>query len=237
MFKGDYDSEASEQVACDTRSNRFGAIDPRLALDALIHQNGMTYSAVSKLLGRNAAYVQQFIKRGTPQKLDERDRAILAQRFNVTEAALGAPALEGKVTSPAVALPVMDFLNVSERSYQSDSAAGFDMMMFDRRWLNSLSSARTSQLVILLAFGNNMHPTISSGDVLLVDRSELSPSRSGIYVTRYASTYSISRIIVNPTIDSLDIAHDTKAYPVVTGLCRSEVDTWGKVLWVSRRFD
>ena len=37
---------------------------PRQALDDLIREREETYAAVSRLLGRNSAYIQQYIKRG-----------------------------------------------------------------------------------------------------------------------------------------------------------------------------
>ena len=61
----------------------------RQALDVLIRQRGEDYSSLSRLLGRNAAYIQQFIKRGTPKKLSEDDRRTLARYFGVDERELG----------------------------------------------------------------------------------------------------------------------------------------------------
>ena len=60
----------------------------RSLLDNLIQKKGESYLSVSRLLGRNAAYVQQFIKRGSPRKLDEYDRYLLAAYFDVDERAL-----------------------------------------------------------------------------------------------------------------------------------------------------
>src|SRR3546814_11074759 len=65
----------------------------REELDRLIRQRNVGYSAVSRLLNRNPAYIQQFIKRGSPRKLDDEDRRILAQFFGVDEQVLGGPAL------------------------------------------------------------------------------------------------------------------------------------------------
>ena len=52
--------------------------DARKALDDLIQQRGCNYSSISRLLGRNAAYIQQYIRRGSPRQLDEQDRSVLA---------------------------------------------------------------------------------------------------------------------------------------------------------------
>lgn len=230
MYKSDVESEPSDPVDCDLQSPHFGVIDPRTTLDRLIRRNGTTYSAVSKILGRNSAYVQQFIKRGTPQKLDERDRAILAQRFGVTEEVLGGRVTERTTKLPGAILPVMDVLNVTERSHQSNRAAGFDGMMFDKRWLNIIAPSDTSPILVFLAFGHDMHATISPGDILLVDRSEVPPSRNGIYVICYASAHSVNRITLNSTQDSLVISGDNEKCPELPSVNPSDVGVWGRVL-------
>ena len=66
--------------------------EARAALQRLIEDKGEDYSGLSRLLGRNAAYVQQYIKRGSPRRLAEADRRLLARYFGVDETALGGPA-------------------------------------------------------------------------------------------------------------------------------------------------
>ena len=66
-------------------------VDARDTLERLMNDRGDSSVALSRLLGRNAAYVQQFIKRGVPRKLDEEDRRTLARYFGVAEAMLGGP--------------------------------------------------------------------------------------------------------------------------------------------------
>jgi phage repressor protein C with HTH and peptisase S24 domain len=237
MYKNDGYSDSSETFESNQQSTRFGAIDPRSTLKDLIRQNSTTYAAVSKLLGRNSAYIQQFIKRGSPKKLDELDRVKLAEYFSVTGDVLGGPVTETKATFPTVVLPVIDLLHVSESSRQGDTISGFDTMLLDKRWLNSMTFVRPSQLLILLAFGDYMHPTISSGDILLVDRSERSPSRDGIYVIRHSSVYSINRIAMSSSVDSIDVISDNAAHQNLLGLRPSEIDVWGRVLYVGRKLD
>ena len=64
----------------------------RAALQRLIEERGEDYAGLSRLLGRNPAYIQQYIKRGSPRRLAEDDRRLLARYFGVDEAALGGPA-------------------------------------------------------------------------------------------------------------------------------------------------
>ncbi|RIA44086.1 hypothetical protein DFR49_2323 [Hephaestia caeni] len=67
--------------------------DPAAArrnLAELIRARDASMAELSRLLGRNEAYLQQFIRRGSPERLDEDDRLRLAQYFNVDERLLGA---------------------------------------------------------------------------------------------------------------------------------------------------
>ena len=51
---------------------------PRDALDRLAQARGTSLAALSRMLGRNLAYLQQYVRRGTPRALPERDRRLLA---------------------------------------------------------------------------------------------------------------------------------------------------------------
>ncbi|MGC5075318.1 hypothetical protein, partial [Escherichia coli] len=55
--------------------------DPRARLAALIDGDTASYAALSRMLRRNDAYLQQYVRRGTPRDLAERDRALLAAYF------------------------------------------------------------------------------------------------------------------------------------------------------------
>ena len=65
--------------------------DPRAVLERLIHQRGEDCASLSRLIGRNPAYVQQFIRRGTPKRLSEADREMLARYFGAPSQASGTP--------------------------------------------------------------------------------------------------------------------------------------------------
>ena len=71
--------------------------DPRAALARLIAENAEDFAGLSKLVGRNPTYIQQFIKRGSPKKLPETERGILARYFGVDESVLGGPDARAEV--------------------------------------------------------------------------------------------------------------------------------------------
>lgn len=66
-------------------------MDPvRARLHQLIEHDGISLAELSRIAGRNAAYVHQFMTRGTPRRLDEDVRLALAKHFNIDERELGA---------------------------------------------------------------------------------------------------------------------------------------------------
>ena len=67
----------------------------RAALQRLIEERGEDYAGLSRLLGRNPAYIQQYITRGTPKRLSPKDVAILARYFGVGEDVLSGVSVSG----------------------------------------------------------------------------------------------------------------------------------------------
>ena len=80
----------------------------RQTLDELIIKRKVNYASISRLLGRNPAYIQQYIRRGSPKHLDDADRRVLAQFFGVNEDVLGAPLHRGDPVIDLVQVPVMN---------------------------------------------------------------------------------------------------------------------------------
>ncbi|KAI1692894.1 hypothetical protein DdX_20963 [Ditylenchus destructor] len=73
------------------------SIEQREALERAAVARGESLAALSRLIGRNAAYLQQFVTRGSPRLLAEADRRKLARYLGLSDAALGGPAVEGLV--------------------------------------------------------------------------------------------------------------------------------------------
>jgi hypothetical protein len=50
----------------------------------------VSLASLSRLVGKNASYLQQFVTKGSPKRLGEDERLVLAQFFGVDERELGA---------------------------------------------------------------------------------------------------------------------------------------------------
>ena len=62
----------------------------RALIEQRADQCGESLASLSQIIGRNDAYLQQFVRRGTPKRLPEDARLKLAYYLNVDERQLGA---------------------------------------------------------------------------------------------------------------------------------------------------
>ncbi|MEO5867236.1 MAG: hypothetical protein ABIS14_12755 [Sphingomonas sp.] len=68
----------------------LGMEEPHILINQLSRARGESLAALSRLIGRNAAYLHQFITRRSPTRLGEDERLKLAQHFGIDERRLGA---------------------------------------------------------------------------------------------------------------------------------------------------
>lgn len=209
--------------------------DVRSELDRLIQQSGSDYAGVSRLIGRNAAYVQQFIKRGTPKRLAEQDRRRLADYFGIGEERLGGSAAAAAAADYAP-VPVLDVgasAGPGSITGREDERAH---IAFDARWLRTLGLGKADDLSIIRVEGDSMLPTLAHGDEILVDRGDgTGRLRDGIYVVRVEGALIVKRLAVNPAARRVAIRSDNRAYPDWPECDLDAIDVVGRVLWAGRR--
>lgn len=66
------------------------AIDPRARVQQLASSRRVSLASLSRLVGKNSSYLQQFITKGSPKRLGEDERLKLARFFGIDERELGA---------------------------------------------------------------------------------------------------------------------------------------------------
>jgi phage repressor protein C with HTH and peptisase S24 domain len=209
--------------------------DPRLVLERLCAERGEDFAGLSRMLGRNAAYIQQFIRRGTPKRLKEEERRKLARYFSISETLLGGPPDAGganglvSVKRHAVAVSAGPGAIVAEE-------LGKPCFAFDERWLKSLTSTPASSLSIVRVEGDSMAPTLSAGDEILVDLGDaVDRLRDGIYVLRVDDAVVVKRLALHPAGRRVTIQSDNPAYPDWPDCGIDQVNCIGRVIWAGRR--
>lgn len=214
-------------------------------MERLARERGDDYSALSRMIGRNAAYIQQFIKRGTPRRLAERDRRILAEYFAVDERMLGAPAENVSRKNPAGDwLAGRDMVAVRQFAVNASAGPGaladdeqeLSQIAFPARWLRKLAGGDPAELSIISVSGDSMEPTLSDGDEILVSRGDGAERlRDGIYVLRDDNAVIVKRIAINPASRRFTIKSDNAGYPDWPDCDLDSVEVIGRVVWAGRR--
>lgn len=205
----------------------------REELDRLIQQRRLGYSSISRMIGRNSSYIQQFIKRGSPRKLDDDDRRTLAGFFGVDEQVLGGP--PAPMRDGLIEIPVLNVDASAGFGAIAESETAHTRFGFDERWLGRLTRAKSASLSIIHVLGDSMEPTLSDGDEVLVDASDQgSRLRDGIYVLRADDALVVKRVTLKPGGRKITISSDNSAYPSWDDVDRSEIHVVGRVIWFGR---
>ena len=207
--------------------------DPRATLDRLIADNGDDYAGLSKLLGRNAAYIQQFIKRGSPKRLPELERGILARYFGVDEQLLGgiAPLV---VQTGLRLIPKLSVGASAGPGAHNDAEALGGQIGFDEKWLRKMG-VDPKQLSLIRVEGDSMLPTLADGDDIMVDRTAATAAlRDGIHVVRMDDVLMVKRL-ARGLAGRLSVLSDNPAYPDWADVDGAAVSIIGRVVWTGRR--
>lgn len=207
--------------------------DPRAALDLLIAENGDDYAGLSKLVGRNAAYIQQFIKRGSPKKLPEVERGILARYFGVDEQVLGGIAMPAMKAGLRL-IPKLAVGASAGPGAMNDAETLAGKIGFDEKWLRK-QGLEPSKLSLIRVDGDSMSPTLNDGDDIMVDNSAAATSlRDGIHVIRMDDTLMVKRLARRPK-GRLSVISDNSAYPGWADVDGPSITVIGRVVWAGRR--
>lgn len=207
---------------------------PQVALQRLIEEHREDYASLSRLIGRNAAYIQQFIKRGTPKQLKENDRRLLASYFGVSEVTLGGP--QDDPSSDWVPVPVLDVSASAGHGAYNEGEASRGAVGFDPRWLRALTRGPTDGLSIIRVIGESMTPTLADGDEVIVDKRDgVGCLRDGIYVLRLDDSLMVKRLARRPTGPGVSIRSDNPDYPSWQNVDPSRINIVGRVLWYGRK--
>ena len=214
--------------------------DPRSALDRLLTERGVDYAQLSARIGRNPAYIQQYIKRGSPRRLAEEDRARIAAYLGVPEAMLGGPVQ--RIAAPArpggAAMVLVPKLAIGASAGAGRTVDGEPVegaVAFDPKWLRELG-ADARALSIIRVEGDSMAPTLNDGDDILVDGGDAAGRlRDGIYVLRMDDALMVKRIARAPGPGRISVISDNAQYRSWDDLPMSAVQLVGRVVWTGRR--
>lgn len=211
--------------------------NPRQVLESLCAERGENFASLSRLIGRNDAYIQQYLRKGTPRQLAERERRTLARYFQIPESMLGGLPEDAKAELgelvPVMRSPVRVSAGPGAFTGEEGTRPYF---AFDPRWLKALTGSPASKLSLIRVEGDSMAPTLSAGDDILVDLAD-GPERlrDGIYVLRVDGTLLVKRLAIHPVGRRVTVQSDNPAYGDLPDCRLDEIDCVGRVIWTGRK--
>lgn len=232
-------------------------LDPtRLRVMKLIQQKRTDLKNASLAIGRNAAYLQQYLYRGIPKTLPEDAREALAAFLGVPEESLrppktesaAEPALPHVVAAPpptAIGGGMPGFSQVPELDVRASAGHGAfhegdeeikAVWMFPDAVIRHELRARSANLRIITIDGDSMEPLLASGDRVLVDTAQRVPAPPGIFVIWDGLGIVAKRIEHIPTAEPSRIVIKS-VNPIYGDYERptEEVNIIGRVIWAGKK--
>jgi|SRR5581483_11007733 len=234
-------------------------LDPvRTRVLKLIEDRDTDLKHASLKIGRNAAYLHQFIFRGTPKVLTEDVREALAKHLGIDESELRhrkvpprKPRSKRNANHNRAAVPLRTahvpegFVGIAEIDVRASAGPGAfneDLEETKVTWLFPEAIVRhefrapPNELRMITVDGDSMEPLLSSGDRILIDTSQRVPVPPGIFVVWDGMGLVAKRVEHIPNSDPAKVViksvnPEYQAYERIA----EEVNVVGRVVWVARR--
>lgn len=166
---------------------------PRETLLQLLSESEFDLKSLSEKIGRNSAYLQQYVTRGSPRELGEPEREAVADLLGVDPNVFRSEGAQNRSKRPKVAREPSSGLKVPEIDVSPQAGMGavvsdivehqhpVDHWSFPRALVSAFISD-PSKLTIIRVAGDSMEPDYCAGDRILVDTGHTTPSPAGVYV-------------------------------------------------------
>ncbi len=204
-----------------------------------IWKKGTSLAEASLALGRNKAYLQQYLARGMPRVLSFQDSETLGAFLDCDPAALRHDALPAP--KPWTGPKRRRTAGASVREVEVEAAAGAgawneDFVHEKARWRLPESMVRhegdadPEALRILRVRGNSMEPELREGDRIFVDTARTVPAAGELFVLWDGTGLVVKRIEALTAERTLRLVSAHPDYPPYERPA-DEVHIVGKVLW------
>lgn len=213
----------------------------RSRLQELARERGSSLAELSRLLGRNPAYLQQYVARGSPRHLDEADLrkiseflAISPRQIETRPLGVGFASFDGVGEDDYRAIPRLP-LDASAGPGALEGLGGaqeipYDAYRFSRRWLREMG-LEGAELSAIRVEGDSMEPDLRSGDEIFVDRDKR--VGEGIFVVRIGDALHVKQVRASAPGTIVLVSSNPTYAPLE--LPREEVEVIGRVVWKGGR--
>ena len=214
--------------------------DPvREALKERLWKAGVSLAEASLAIGRNKAYLQQYLARGMPRVLSFQDSEALGALLECDPAAFRHATLPAPKPWSGPKRRRTAGASVAEVEVEAAAGAGAwneDFIQEKARWrlpeamVRHEVAADPEALRILKVRGNSMEPELREGDRIVVDTARPVPAPGELFVLWDGAGLVVKRVEALTAEGTLRLASAHPDYPPYERPA-DEVHVVGKVLW------
>ena len=209
-------------------------------LQQRLWEAGVSLAEASLAIGRNKAYLQQYLARGMPRVLSHQDSEALAKRLECDPGELRHDALpppkpwkRRKRRKNAGKAAVTE---VEVEAAAGPGAWNEEFVMEKGRWqlpegmIRHEGDADPAALRILRVRGVSMEPELKDGDRLLVDTARRLPAAGELFVLWDGDGLVVKRVVPSPGTGTLTLVSANPDHPDYDRRA-DDVHIVGRVLW------
>lgn len=219
---------------------------PRQAVQRAIADKKITLKEASRALGRNDAYLHQYLYRHSPRRLPEDVRHALAALVGWDQSrfldSIDAASWPNNNRMPAAQTQIA-FTDITASAgggamNEPEAPDGGDpkhSFVLPTTFLRKITPTSSDQLRMITISGDSMAPVLEHGDIVMVDCAQTRPSPAGIFVVDDGVGLVAKRLdlIPNTAPQMLRLTSENSVY---TNYQRriDEVHIIGRVVWFAR---
>ncbi len=184
-------------------------------------------AGLSRLLGKNHAYLHQYIWKGSPRELREKDLRTLLEALNGTQTVAE--------TTSTVRIPEYEFRAGMGGGGVVSNERERDFLALPRSYLEQMQLV-SADLITIEVQGDSMSPTLESGDRIMVNRKDKNPASGGVFAIHDSDVLVVKRVERIPATSPVRLKlisdnpiHGTYEVPA------EETNILGRVVWYGRK--
>ena len=223
--------------------------DPfRERLRELLRRNELSMKRASTGIGRNPAYLHQYLTREQPRVLGQRDTEALAKLLHCNPEELRHPTVPPRKRAkrqrrrPPAGVPVAEIPELADHDAVACLAHNQEVPRESPQWylpdamLRQEARANPRDLRILSVRGDAMEPLLREGDRLVIDTARTSPTTGELCALWDGGSLAIRRVEILHAAEPAQLRLTTANpnYEPVTCLAE-EAHIVATVLWMVRR--
>lgn len=190
-----------------------------------------TLKKLSLACGRNHAYLQQYIERGSPLILPEDIRHKLAKMLDIPHQTLMTADLENEIAKSPNRQKSDRMVSISFLDHPQHAGMRLQAWKISDHMLNDMGFIHLSGLVLVQSGDNAVNASVRLGDFAVVDQSDRDPLQAGLFAIDARDHIKLRFLEKpNPDDDIIFIRHSSQDEGGFTQMA-SSIKIIGRAFW------